>query len=238
MPVIRTSSSSLTPPPQTTSIPPTTGTEAPRTRRNLFKHRLEEKEHPEPWALNFTSLGDSTDVVSTHLPFDYLSSLRSPSSYTRMMTEERHYPMGYRYETPQMARRSRRQRGIYPPRRTIQRIDYDELLRGTPSPPPLYTPNDTQPPYQSSNSYDGEHPNYPAFSQIFAERVGYTKRRLDTYYLICPKDWRYRVADEKTFPVWKEGVTYGETGVDFAEVLEVCALLNVDGGVDYWRGTM
>ena len=97
----------------------------------------------------------------------------------------------------------------------------------------MYTPEDTQPPYQSSNSYDGEHPNYLAFWQIFKDRVGYTKRRLDTYYLICPRDWRYRVADERTFPVWKEGVTYGETGVDFAEVLEVYDMLNVDEGVDY-----
>src|SRR5271170_4217342 len=138
MPAIRTSSS-LTPPPQTINPPPVTWTEAPLTRQNLFQHRLAEREHPGPWALNFTSRGSSTDVMSTHLPFDYLSSFRSPSSYTRKMTEERRYPMGYRYETPQMARRSRRQRGMYPLRRAVQRVDYDELLRGTPSPPPLYT---------------------------------------------------------------------------------------------------
>src|SRR5271170_5530256 len=66
-------------PPPNDQYPPITWIEGPLTRRNLFKHRLEEREHPEPWTLNFTSLGDSTDVASSHLPFDYLSSLRSPS---------------------------------------------------------------------------------------------------------------------------------------------------------------
>jgi hypothetical protein len=208
----------------------------PLTKHNLLLHRLQEHEHPRDWEYDPT-VDDSrpSDIFSRGKPLSEVSSVRSPSIFTRRATRQKKYPMGYTWIEPRTKGRGRSRRRI--PGRI--EITYDELthVHNSPLIAPQYFVDDPMPAYHYTNAWDGRHPNYPGYHDVFEARVSVFHRAFEGIPLVVPRDYEDRL--DESFPVWPISTDPDSTVGDFADTNVVDAFLrdgldrNVDWDVDY-----